>query len=254
MTDGTALETGKQKIKVAMALAHDYDEATAEVADEQDALAAEAPSWAICAKDFRVVCEFSFDEAAEMRRQLKDRIARVNTLCEKGVTLAHQAHKAACAVRAFLRDPYIAAEKILGEEMDRHEDEQRRKQEDEHRRLEADARKREADRRKAAAEDLRAQGQTEAAKELIEAPTPPPLVIPQPKTAVESEGVSYRTTWSARVVDKPKFFAFLGQNPALQHLGDGNTKELNRMATSQKQAMNIPGVEAVVRRSSNVRR
>ena len=55
-------------------------------------------------------------------------------------------------------------------------------------------------------------------------------------------GISYRTTYSARVTDKAKLVAFVAANPSFLNLVQADSVALNALARSLKTGMQIPGV------------
>ena len=69
-----------------------------------------------------------------------------------------------------------------------------------------------------------------------------PVIVPKemPKVA----GISYRTDWSARVIDKKKFVEHCAQHGKLEYL-EINMKLLNSFAKSFKDTIELPGIEII---------
>lgn len=79
----------------------------------------------------------------------------------------------------------------------------------------------------------------ELSAELVTA-TPVPIATATPKVS----GLSTRQNWKARLTDKMALIQFIATHPEHQHLLDINQSALNQLAKAQKDAMNLPGVEA----------
>lgn len=77
------------------------------------------------------------------------------------------------------------------------------------------------------------------AAELVVA-APVPIATAAPKIA----GLSTRQNWKARLTDKMALIRFIAEHPEHQHLLDVNQSSINQLAKAQKEAMNLPGVEA----------
>lgn len=77
------------------------------------------------------------------------------------------------------------------------------------------------------------------AAELVTA-APVPVATAAPKVS----GLSTRQNWKARLIDKMALIQFIAAHPEHQHLIDVNQSAINQLAKAQKDAMNLPGVEA----------
>lgn len=94
------------------------------------------------------------------------------------------------------------------------------------------------------AEQTAANGAAEAESIALEAEmvtaAPVPIATAAPKVA----GLSTRQNWKARLTDKMALIRFVAEHPEHQHLLDVNQSGINQLAKAQKDAMNLPGVEA----------
>lgn len=78
--------------------------------------------------------------------------------------------------------------------------------------------------------------------------TPPPQIQP-PK----AEGVAFRSTWRADVVDLKALIMAVAAGKADVQCLTANQTYLNALARAQKSALAIPGVRAVEERTAAVR-
>ncbi len=116
---------------------------------------------------------------------------------------------------------------------------------------EMERRKREEDERFAQAAELEKAGATDEAQamleETLEQAKEPVKVYVQPPTTpkVEVSGGTFRTTWSARVVNLKALCLAVGTGKAALNLVEANMPALNKMAIALHEQMNVPGVEAI---------
>ena len=83
-----------------------------------------------------------------------------------------------------------------------------------------------------------------------------PVIVPavQVQPAVSTvAGVSKRTTWAAAVYDKLALIRYVAEHPEWVSLLDPNMPALNRLATTQREALAIPGVKPVSKVNHAVR-
>lgn len=100
-------------------------------------------------------------------------------------------------------------------------------------------------------EQLRAAGMLDQAENLAGAPL---AIVPIPRPApTKMKGISVKTTWKAEVFDEDAIIAFALEHEEWRHLLGLKMPELNTLARMQKDAMAIPGVRAVSKRSISIR-
>ena len=191
---------------------------------------------------------FFYKDLGTMIKEVKDTF---DPICDA----ANKAHKEATSKRAKYLDPLQNAYKKVKSLMSDYDAEQeriRRIEEDrlrkiaeeaERKRLEAE-RKAEEERILQAAIDAEAAGDTNVAEAILEAPVyqPEPEFVPAPvvpKSVPKIQGVSYRTIWSAEVVD----MALIPRKYLIPDM-----VMLNKIASAEKERMSIPGVRACSRR------
>lgn len=92
--------------------------------------------------------------------------------------------------------------------------------------------------------------QSEAAELELSAELTTPAIVAEPS---KTDGISYKTTWTAEVTDIVALCQYIAQNPNQAHLVEPNISELRKLAIALKDQMNIPGVKAVSNRSVSVR-
>lgn len=191
---------------------------------------------------------YFYKDIGTMIKEVKDTF---DPICDA----ANKAHKEATSKRAKYLDPLQAAYKKVKSLMSDYDAEQeriRRIEEDrlrkiaeeaERKRLEAE-RKAEEERILQAAIDAEAAGDKNVAEAILEAPVyqPEPEFIPAPvvpRSVPKISGVSYRTIWSAEVVD----VALIPRKYLVPDM-----VMLNKIASAEKERMSIPGVKVVSRR------
>ena len=223
------------------------------------------------AQTLHVTDHASLTLAGEIRRQVKDYLARVDDVIGPVVKATNDAHKQAVALRSRFEGPALQVVATLDAEMTTYEQEQRRlaleaeaAQRRERDRLEREARARAAaaaarmtkeaeDRRLAEAIAADERGDTALAAKLLEAPVPivapaPPPVIFTPPVSVTPprvEGTAFKSNWKAEVEDLLLLVKAVaaGEQPITLLLP--NETALNGLARSLKDAMRVPGVRSV---------
>ena len=151
------------------------------------------------------------------------------------VKAAHEAHAKIKAVENAVDEPLKrAAELALKPALSLFEqaEEERRRQEQE--RINRDLRKQDEDNRLATAEELEKSGKKAEAEAVLATPTAPEVVIPKTTTV---KGISYRTKYSARVVDPSKLLDAIAKGFAPANFVEPNMKVLNGIATAMKEAV-----------------
>lgn len=154
---------------------------------------------------------------------------------------AHKAHKTICASESEQLQPVREAERIVKDAIKAFQSEQRRLAEEDARRRQEEQRKLDEERRLQEALELEADGEEEAAMQVISAPARPALV-PVRSAPPKVSGIATKTTYSARVVDPLAFLKHIVANPHLLALVTFNMTALNMQARSLKGALNLPGV------------
>ena len=150
--------------------------------------------------------------AADTLKGIKALRVRIAETFDPHIRAAHEAHKGLVAEKAKAEAPLTEAESIIKRGLSAYEQEQQRLARIEADRLSALARQAEIDRKLAEALAAEAQGDDVAAAEILAEPivSAPVFVAPVvPKVS----GVSYRTTYSARVTDKAALVKICAANP-----------------------------------------
>jgi len=169
-------------------------------------------------------------------------------LCEN----AHKTWKALTARRKEFLDPADAHEKVHKLAMGRYAEAERARAARELRKRQEAERKAAEEKRLAEVEELRGMGELEAADHIAEQPLEvAPIAAPQ-ETKVD--GLSTSNRYSAEVVNLGEFLSFLAREPRWHYLiKDFPMKELNKLATAQKELFDIPGVKLVKKLIPSVR-
>lgn len=183
---------------------------------------------------------------------------------QRRVTDFFKPHKdrALAAHRALVEDERKALEPALVDELTckrlmlAWDSEQERVRRAEEQRRQEEARQEEEARRVAEAAALESEALAtgdsallDQAMELIEMPAPSPVIAPVEKQTPKVVGVSYRETWSARVVSLPALIKFVATHPEHINLLQPNLPALNQMARAMRGALKVDGVQAVSERT-----
>jgi hypothetical protein len=195
-----------------------------------------------------VVDEPSYQAAATFLTKVKGFRKQVEEAFGPVVKKAHEAWKAAVALRKQVDDPLDEAEFTVKRAMGTWFQESERKRKQEQERLAAEAKKRQEDDVLAKAGAMEKAGNAEGAEAIINAPVVAPAVV-LPKA--QAAGISTREVWSAEVYDKAAFLKGIveemGRSAEAQalELVIPNMTALNGMARALKSGMSVPGVRAV---------
>jgi len=220
----------------------------------------------------------TYDLVAELGRTARSKESIILDFYKPRKAAAKAVHQQWCDDEKMFLDPItqtkrICAEKIAvwdteqeriraeaqrkaEEEMRRLREEQERLQREEQRRLEAEARKAaEEERLKLALEFEQMGGKEEADAILAEpipepviemAPLPPPMAAPMVAPTYErATGVSGRANWKAEVFDIKALCRAVTDGKVPSHYVEPNLVVLNKIASGDKQLMNVPGVRAI---------
>jgi hypothetical protein len=195
------------------------------------------------AERMEIVCDADYQNVGLFTRGLSALKKKIKDTFRPIITKAHAAHKEAVKQEKDALAPVLAAEQIVGRKMIAYDQLQEAKAKEEEARLAEEARKAEEDARIREAAALEAEGDKEAAEEVLNEPVETPVV--KVKKEKPPEGISYRTTWSAEVRDMKALVKYVAENPQFINLLQVNTTALNSMARSLKGNMKVPGVKAV---------
>lgn len=198
----------------------------------------------------------------------------VKALFEAPKRAADQAHKSIVAAEKTLLAPLDSARSVVERKVVSFRAEQQRKADAEAARLREEARKAEEAQRKRDAEAAElAAIQEAAAREAagdaagaaaaldrgaqesaqIQAEPIAPVAVTVAPDVAKVAGVGTQRRWKAEVTDKAALIAFVASRLDWRHLLDVNLPALNALARSQKQALAIPGVRAVVEEGLAIR-
>lgn len=224
------------------------------VVENSSEMRAEALTWPERARAAQITCDDEYERAASLLKGIKALRQRIADTFNPHIDRAHKAHKALVQEKATAEAPLTEAESILKRTLVTYQQEQDRKAREEARRLEDEARRAEETRRleeAAAIERVAADTGDESmramAHEVLDAPVAPVAVRPAPATP-KVAGISYRDTYSARVVSPAKLIAFVARHPQFANLLVPNQTALNQLARAQKEMLQIDGVEVVKER------
>lgn len=193
------------------------------------------------ARSLRVVDSASFQNAGRMLVDIKALRGEIDAAFDPTIRAAHNAYKTAVAAKKKVEAPLAEAETIIKGMMGPYQQEQERIAALAQKRIDDEARKMAEDARLKSAEQAEAAGLHDVAERIIETP----VVVNTAKVAepVKAEGVSFRESWKAEVVEVGALVAFAAANPLMiPMLLTVNQTGLNQMARAQKKAMQIPGV------------
>lgn len=193
----------------------------------------------------------SYQMAVEYAKGIKAVGKDIEMFCEDGIKSAHATWKTLLATRDEKLKPLQEAERILKGKMVQFTEEEERKRKIEEARIREELRKREEEARLAQAVELEAEGRSEEAMQVIEAPVYAPAVtlpkVEQPK------GVSYREVWSAQVTDLKALCRAVVEGRVPEAAITPNMTVLNQQARSLKSALNWPGVKVISEKTAALR-
>jgi hypothetical protein len=204
----------------------------------------------------QVIDQPSFDRAGLMLRTVKDYLKRVGEVLDPIIRAAHEAHKLAVEQKRKLDAPALSAELTLKRALAGHEERERQRVREAEQQADAIRRQLEEEAKLKAALEAEARGDDKGAEQILEAPTPPaPIIVPTvvgpalPKT----EGVSFKTTYRAEVVDLRALVDAIAGGKASVAYVLPNLPALNQAARALKEELRIPGVRVIPERVTAVR-
>lgn len=200
----------------------------------------------VFAEMYEIVDQDTANILAEWRNDLKKRKAAVIAKLAPAKKKTHEAWKEICALETEATNSLdgagrIADKKLLGFklEQDRIADEKRRADDA---RAAVAAKQREEE--LAVAAELEEAGRAEEAAAIV-TEIAVPVIAPPPASKPAIQGLTFRETFRAEVVDKGTFLKAIASNPSFFHLVEANMTALNQLARSQKEALKIPGVRVI---------
>jgi hypothetical protein len=220
------------------------------------AVRTEALSWPDRAKQTTVRDSITYNDACTLLKGIKALRLRIAETFDPHISRAFQAHRALTKEKADAEAPLSEAEAILKRAMVAYDDAQERLRREEETRLREQARLDDERRQleEAAALELEADRTGDAAlrdvaEQLLVAPVPTPVVI-APKTTPKVAGITFRETWSARVVNVKALIAHIAAHPECANYVTPNLTALNAAVRAQRHGFQVPGVEAVCQKSA----
>lgn len=175
----------------------------------------------------------AYEVAAGFLRDLKTVRKRVDETFDPSIRKAHEAHKAAVALKKQFTDPLDAGERIIKGKITGYLSAEERRRREEELKLQAEAQQRAEEARIAEAVALEQAGYQGAAEQAIATPVKAAPVL-LPPAAPKVAGLSKRENWTFRVVD-----------PALiprEYLMIDETK-VRGVVRAMKGETRIPGIE-----------
>lgn len=227
--------------------------ATMETLNAED-VRTEALTWPERAAATRIADGVTYTNACELLKGIKALRGRIGETFDPHIRRALEAHRALVKEKGDAEAPLTEAERTLKRAIGDYDMEQERLRQEEERRQREVLRQQEEARRleEAAALEIQAQDTGDAllreeAEQLISEPVnvPAPIVV---KSTPKIAGISFRDTWSARVINLQKLVAYVGANPQFLNYVTPNATALNTAARAQKDGFKVPGVELVKQR------
>lgn len=167
------------------------------------ALSSETSEVLTFAKEVVIADNEIYKVAAEFTIGLKGIQKRINETFDPIIKRMNEATKEARAQKERHAAPVAEAERILKDKIAAYQAESEKKRKADENRLRAEAEKQLVKDREAAAAQLKAEGRAEEAKQIIDTPVSPPVVIVQP-TIPKVKGIQSRKTWDFRITDPGK--------------------------------------------------
>lgn len=201
--------------------------------------------WAAEASAMTVRTPDAYRRAADLLLAVKDLRKQLNEAYDDNIADAHRAHKNLVAKKASFEAPLVAAERTLKARMLDYQQEQERVRREQERKLREEARKIEEEARIKEATRLEAEGRQKEAERLIDAPIfTPPVTVAPPTPKVQ--GVSYRETWSAEVVNMRALCRAVADGSVPTEYVTANMTALNARARADKAGFAVAGCRSIV--------
>lgn len=204
------------------------------------------------ASEIEVTTPEQFQVAADFVKGIKAYKKAVKEYWDPLCDNAHKTWKAITGRRKEFLDPADEAEKDVKLKLGRYSEAERKKVAEELKKRQEAEEKAAAEKRVAEVEELRGMGELEQADHMATQPLDITPVAAPKKT--EADGVSMSYRYRAQVVNLPEFLAFVIENQRFLYLvKDFPMKELNKLATAQKEMFDFPGVELLKKPVTSVR-
>jgi len=188
-----------------------------------------------------IVNQADYLAADRFGRAAKALLAEIDAAFDPIIEAAHKSHKTAIEQKKKQAAPVEAVKKIVADKMGAWYRAEQARAAEERRKAEAEARRVAEEEALARALELEAQGMPEAADVALAEPVVERVHVEE---APKIEGVSYRETWSAEVLDFPALVRAVAEGKASYAYLLPNDTALNAQARIEKSALNIPGVKA----------
>jgi hypothetical protein len=218
---------------------------------ETKELEVKAKSLTSQATAIQVIDQGSYDVADALSSGAKDILKAMDASYDPVIKAAHEAHKAAVKAKKDQYEPVEAAMRTINAKMTAWFRAEQERKAAIQRKLDEEARKKAEEAQLAQAEILASMGMDEAADEALDAaPVIQRTVVAAPE---KGDGVSYRDSYSATVVDLMSLVRAVaaGEVPISAVLA--NETYLNGRARLEKADMKVPGVR-IVKETTMVRR
>lgn len=181
-----------------------------------------------------------YDYANQIGKQVAIALKKVDEFCDPVIEAAHKTHKAALEQKKKLAAPFEAIASTIKTKMIAYYRAEQERIARERKEAEEKAKKEAEEKALAEAQALQDAGMAEAADAILDAPVAVERVnipeIPKP------DGISYRETWSAEVVDLMTLVKAVAEGKAPIAYLEANTQALNTAARAFKGTVEIPGV------------
>lgn len=191
------------------------------------------------AQAIAIIDEAAYRAADAFGAAGKALLAEIDASYDPIISAAHNAHKAACDAKKTQAAPVESAMEIVKLKMITYYKAEQARLAEVRRAKEAEARQRAEEEALHAAAMLSAVGLHEAADAALESPI---VEVVKVEEAPKIEGVSYRETWRARVVNLDALIQAAAIRPDLLPYLEANMTTLNGAARTYKNTYKIPGV------------
>jgi len=176
----------------------------------------------------------TYETACAFLKSLKAIEKEIADTFDEPIKRAFEAHKSILGAKGRHMEPIQQAERVVKPKIATYLQEQERIRRDEERRLQEEARKRAEEEALAEAAELEAEGETEAAEQLISEPIRvAPVIVP--KMVPKVTGVAMKENWRFRVTDANKI--------PREYLKIDEIK-IGQIVRALKDKTKIPGIEA----------
>ena len=193
------------------------------------------------AKALRITTPPDYDLAVGFLRGVKALRQEIADTFDEPIAKAFAAHKATVAAKKRHDAPLDEAEGLVKRAMLAYKTEEDRKARELQAKLQAEARAQEEARRLEEAVQAEQAGQAAEAEALLEAPIEvPPVILPPPVPKVD--GVSFRTTWNAELVNLAELIQAVAKGQAPMSLLIIDQTALREYARATKGGVVVPGV------------